>query len=218
MITYSEHGEENILNNYFQGKKNGIVLEAGARDGLIDSNSRWLIENFGWTGVLVEADSRQFSKLQENYTNHPVDKKHLVRAALYSKPGLELDLNLADAGGLHSQAGHTTVSEDFKKRAERLSSVQYYGTEKVKTVTVTSLLNELGIDYIDYVSIDCEGADLFALQGIDFNTTTIDLISFEPSINVEEMISLLEHNGFVYYTKTGGNVFFRNSKLKKDLT
>ncbi len=64
---YSQLGEDGILGAIFHviGAANKWCCECGAADGLFFSNTRKLIEE-GWTGVLIEGNEGEFSRLVDN--------------------------------------------------------------------------------------------------------------------------------------------------------
>ena len=67
----SQHGEDGIL-EYLAAKlqlKEKTCLEVGAWDGKHLSNTWNLIENAGWTGVLIEANPQKFAQLNKAHSN-----------------------------------------------------------------------------------------------------------------------------------------------------
>jgi Methyltransferase FkbM domain len=76
---------EHKSNNYSQTGEDGVIakilatlpitdswcVEFGAWDGKYLCNVRDLIENRGYSGVLIEASRQKFSELTENYRNYP---------------------------------------------------------------------------------------------------------------------------------------------------
>ena len=42
---YSQYNEEELITNFFNSKENGYVVDIGAVDGIVNSNSRYLISN-----------------------------------------------------------------------------------------------------------------------------------------------------------------------------
>ena len=53
-VSWSQHDEDMwLMNNWFYGVKNGVIIESGALDGILYSNSN-LFESFlNWTAILV---------------------------------------------------------------------------------------------------------------------------------------------------------------------
>ena len=56
-MDYSQGYEQDFLIEYFNNKKNGLLVDIGAADGINNSNTRYLIEN-GWEGLLVEPNKK----------------------------------------------------------------------------------------------------------------------------------------------------------------
>lgn len=67
---YSQFGEDGVVDVIFKviGTEGRWCFECGAADGLFFSNTRALIE-FGWNGVLVEANDADYSRLVVNSAN-----------------------------------------------------------------------------------------------------------------------------------------------------
>jgi len=70
--TFTQCGEDGLIQAIFEriGETNRYCCEFGAADGLWFSNSRRLIEQ-GWSGLLIEADSEPYQKLEARYANNP---------------------------------------------------------------------------------------------------------------------------------------------------
>lgn len=66
---YSQHGEDGVLIALFEAipVQHKFLIEFGAHDGFKMSNSRHLIADHGWAGLLIEADKRFYSKLEALY-------------------------------------------------------------------------------------------------------------------------------------------------------
>lgn len=61
----SESGE--WIRDFFQNKREGLFIEAAARDGVIRSHTLYFEQMFGWTGVLVECDPQQVPTLRRRH-------------------------------------------------------------------------------------------------------------------------------------------------------
>lgn len=62
--------------------------------------------------------------------------------------------------------------------------------------TTAQALSESHITHIDYLSLDVEGHEPHILRGIDWKTTSINIISIEVEANVAEAVKILHENGF----------------------
>ena len=69
---YSQGGQDGIIEYIFGvlKTKNGFFVEFGALDGISFSNCHKLFEE-GWSGVFIECDRKNFSKLRRNYKSYP---------------------------------------------------------------------------------------------------------------------------------------------------
>ena len=72
---YSQHGEDGVFEALI-GKiptAGNFIVEFGAYDGICMSNSRYHVNEKGWSALLIEADSRFYSSLRDLYKdNHEV--------------------------------------------------------------------------------------------------------------------------------------------------
>lgn len=67
-MSYSQNDEEAFLLKYFSDQT-GLLIDFGAADGLVFSNSRALMER-GWSGVFVEANPIHCGALARLYENN----------------------------------------------------------------------------------------------------------------------------------------------------
>lgn len=70
---FSQTGEDGIIEKIFEiiPEKDQWCVEFGAWDGIMNSNSRNLIINFGYSAVLIEGGKKKFDELKKNYFNNP---------------------------------------------------------------------------------------------------------------------------------------------------
>src|SRR6187401_1248386 len=66
-MNYSQNNEQEIIINLFKGKQSGTFLDIGANDGVTLSNTFALANDYGWTGLLVEASPKAYERLIKNY-------------------------------------------------------------------------------------------------------------------------------------------------------
>lgn len=76
----SQRGEDGILERLFElvGTTNEWCIEFGAWDGRYLSNTWNLIQNQGWSAVLLEGDPDRFPDLETTYAGNP--RTHLIQA------------------------------------------------------------------------------------------------------------------------------------------
>ncbi len=100
---YSQTGEDGIIQRILAAlpERDGWCVEFGALDGVEMANTRNLIQNHGYSAVLIEGDAAKFRRLQENYRANP-------RVQTMNRY-----VGLDSAGGLDMLLAPTAVPQDF---------------------------------------------------------------------------------------------------------
>ena len=158
-------------------RRDGFFVEAGANDGLFQSNTALLERSFGWHGLLVEPSPLACELARANR------RAEVCNCALVSS-GYE----------------GATITGDFdgypmgSVGGARLGRA---GDVTVPARTLQSLLDERGVGRVDFLSLDAEGYELEILHGIDFARTTFGhmLIELYPE-NREQTVSHLARAGY----------------------
>ena len=206
----SQYNEEEIIINFFQSKRDGFLVDIGAVDGVINSNSRFLIQHLGWNGLLVEPNPETFTKLNELYFNIS-DKIKLESVAIFNEERKDVDFHIYGHDVNDSQG--STISNEFRERAILQTGDKYTKTIKIHTITLKTLFTSNHIkDKFDFLSVDCEGTDYEVLSSNDWNTYRPKLICFEASINVDKVETLLRNNDYVFHDRTLGNIFYKDNR------
>jgi FkbM family methyltransferase len=152
LVTFnSQQGQDRwILLKVFPDVKNGYFVDVGSADGTRYSNTKAL-EDMGWNGICIDP----FPSGMEGRTCT------LYKKVVYSKPGKTVTFRMAgEAGGI----------EDHIGRLKDTKQVQEAKTFKFETTTLNDILAEAGApEFIHYISLDIEGAELEALKGFDFS-------------------------------------------------
>jgi FkbM family methyltransferase len=173
-----------------QNKRKGYFVEFGATDGIAFSNTFLLEMELGWTGVLAE----------------PLPSFH---GALHANRRARIDHRC-----VWRRSGEKLEFLEVEKRPE-LTSIKAYAagdyhsvdrpadgrTFVAETVSLSDLLEQHGApEFIDYLSVDVEGAELDALEGLDFERFKPRVITVEHNFRDDrrEAIGLLlSSQGFV---------------------
>lgn len=187
---YSQQGEDIFVFRNFLNcpVTDGIFVEVGAFDGVQGSNTKFFEDVLGYTGVLIEPISeciqplihnRKHSKIY-NYAIHPTDS------------GVTFVGNSPTAGILCEMSEHH--KQQYYKENMHISDVP--------ATTLSSILTHAEISYIDFLSIDVEGAELLVLTSIDWASTEIYVICIElDGTNPEKdkaCRTLLTEKGFTF--------------------
>lgn len=145
---------------------NGIIIEAGANDGLQQSNSLYYEKYFDRHCVLIEPIPELFEACQ---VNRP--RADVVHAALVDEEFSEPTLTLTYCGLMSSSVG---AMENEDKRQEHTQKGLQFLPEghrpyevSAPARTLSSIIEEVGFDEIALLSLDVEGFESFALRGLD---------------------------------------------------
>ncbi len=187
-----------LLANRFQP---GFFVEVGANDGFTLSNTVYLEDHFGWTGLLVEADPQYRDSLSKR-------KAKSVIAAVVDKEG-QYEFRSA---GLYGGVA-TLLDKTHEKMTQNARSITVWGT------TLEKILAENDApEVISFISIDVEGAEVpiveqmcrlenyrFACGCIEHNARQADY---------QQMRRLLQESGYsiVWEGQTRQDLFFVNKR------
>lgn len=158
--------------------REGVFIEVGAHDGLAQSNTKLLEENYGWTGVLVEPSETLFQRLTINRPN-----SLCVQCALGSF--------IEDGTYAYGDFDGNLMSSLSGERLKRVAQ------QRVLIRSLQSILDETGLTHIDFFSLDTEGYELNILKGIDFEKTTFDYLLIEIyQEQYEAIVGFLAKRGY----------------------
>lgn len=191
-----------LLTNRF---KRGYFVEIGANDGYTLSNTVYLEEQFGWDGLLVEANAQYQESLKHR-------KSKSVIAAVVDKEGYYEFSNSGLYGGIVDLLDNT--HEKFTNGSD---SITVWGT------TLQCILEENDApEMIDFISIDVEGAEvpvveqMCRLQNYRFGCGCIEHNSRQD--DYERITDLLRRSGYriVWEGQTQHDLFFVDEECAKD--
>jgi len=159
---------------YIGNIENGYYIEAGAYDGIFQSNTKFLEEELNWTGILIEPSPTIFLELEKNRPNNININKCLVASKYKFKT-----INGSFDNGPMSSVGNMRYIENAK-------------LIDVPCEPLYKILDYLDIPKIDFMTIDTEGYELDVLDGLHLDKyKPIYLLVEIYEINKEEMINYL---------------------------
>jgi FkbM family methyltransferase len=199
---HSQFKQDKFLeDNVFKGYKFGIYMDIGAHDGITINNTLYFEKNNKWNGYNIEPIPEVFDKLQKNRNNNIN-----INCAVSNEDKENKDF-IYNTGYSEMISG-LKENYDYRHFNRLYNEIEKHGgkTEilKVETKKLSTLCKDYNIRYINYLSIDVEGAEFDVIKSIDFNIVFIDVIGFEnnyPDVS-KQIISYLEslsykviHNG-----------------------
>jgi len=179
------------------GKRGGYYVDVGAADGERISNTR-LFDEMGWNGVCIDPSAAHMEKRTCQVFRQPVYRESGVRV-LFQASG--------DRGGIvgRSEAGGDPIAANQPKVVELV------------TATLDEILAKAHAPrYIDYMSLDIEGAEYDALLGLSLDQYEFGAFTIEhnfESAKREAIRKLLEGKGYVRVQSWVVDDFYVNRRL-----
>lgn len=189
-----------------------FFVEIGAMDGIAhDTLHQHIVQNPGWSGVLVEPLPDMFARLRQTYSDNPslqfenaaiteADGAATITRIPASKVGRECP-DWAD--------GISTLKPDSHIISRYQNLKQHAVQQQVQTITFAALAKKHRITTIDLLQIDTEGYDKEIFDQIwaaGFRPSLIKLeILHLTYMVILELQNLLDSNGYTY-TIVGGDL------------
>lgn len=158
---YSQFYQDMYLDTVvFKKKTGGVYLDVGGNDPVRINNTYFFEKNRGWNGLAFEPMNSLADKWKA------VRKTECIRTALGDHKGTMQFVEYED----HYMSGFQNKVDYTGKVEERY---------RVPVVPLGDILRERNLRYIDFMSLDVEGAELEVLRGIDWNRVHIYCIIVE---------------------------------------
>jgi FkbM family methyltransferase len=181
-VSYSQNDEEKHILSEFGAE--GTLLDIGAFDGKIFSNSLALIER-GWSGVLVEPSPLPFDKL---LTLHGFNiRLNLVHTLIGLERGIVPMWTTEDAVSTTERSNYDTWKESaiFKPKSF------------LSQITLWDLMKRFpGLERVDFVSIDTEGTSAALFLAFPFFLCRPKVFCVEHDNEKEKITNLAYKHGY----------------------
>ena len=142
----------------------GCFVEAGANDGYTQSNTYYLERFRGWHGVLVEPLPALSERCRRE---RPASKVFCCALVADDYEGSTAPMLAANLTSLVRGAQKSPEADEAHCRLGAQIQETAVSEFDVPARTLTSILDEAGAGRIDLLSLDVEGYELQALNGLD---------------------------------------------------
>jgi FkbM family methyltransferase len=186
---------------------NGIFVEAGANDGETQSNTAYFARHRGWRGLLVEPIPELAARCRAARLESAVENCALVASDGQSVPMTYCGLmSVVDGGWSDPEAERAHV-----EIGRQIQSLTTYHLD-VPGRSLSALLDQHKITHVDLLSLDVEGFERQALEGLDLRRHPPRFILVEARFREDidalllpfyEAIAQLSHHDVLYRTKDG---------------
>jgi len=148
---------------YFPNKYDGIAIEAGSYDGIVESSTCFFNKYYNWTTINIEPLNNIYAKLIQN---RPDKKSINLNIALSNEHKKEFIVNYKHPD-LKYDWGNASIrhTDDHKRYLENISNGEYIKQE-VDCITYNELIDNLKLDHVDLFVLDVEGYESNVINGM----------------------------------------------------
>lgn len=184
----SQAGQDLVVDQVMKGKRNGTFVDVGGYDGATGSNTFFLETHRGWTGALVEPVLAQLAKAKT------IRRCPCLDVAIAAEEGeadfIEISEGYTQMSGLAGTYDKNLLAMVRKNKRHKENTL------KVKTQTLSGILNDAGIPDPDFISLDIEGGELACLKSFPFEKHNVAIWAIENNTGTPEIKKLMEKNGY----------------------
>ena len=204
--TYSQHGEDLFIFEYFKSKTPGFYVDIGCFHPC-KYNNTYLLYKSGWSGINIDMNQTSIDLFNIKRTRDSNICCALSNAE--KKVPIYIDHNFSPIN---------TLDKNYSDFAEKNISFRNHKKSYVETQTFDTLIKnaKINISKIDFLNIDVEGSDYNVLIGFNLekykpNIICVEMlnISHEDSNNNKKTLDYLNTNGYNLIKNLGPNGIFK---------
>ena len=197
-LSFSQEGEDAVLQTIFAGKNNGFFVDVGAHHPYQISNTFALYLK-GWRGINIEPNPELFElfKMRSEDINLNVG----VSETVGKLPYYMMDRPACNTFSEHHMKIHENMGFALKEIKE------------IEVLPLSEILDQhLGSNTIDYMNIDAECFEIQILKSNNWEKYLPKIITIEEldfNDDSENIDLFLKNKGYEYLFKTGRTCFYK---------
>jgi FkbM family methyltransferase len=212
LSSYSQEGEDLILQRIFGYKNVGFYIDVGAYHPFRFSNT-YLFYLKGWRGINIDptpGSMKLFNKFRKRDINLEVgisEKEGVLTYYIFNEPALN------------------TFDENLAKKRDGKKGYYIIKELSIKVYPLSKILEEYLPEgqKIDFLTIDVEGKDFEVLKSNDWSRFRPKVVLVEIlSSSIEEVFEspiyiFMKENGYSFFAKTFNTCFFVENEFLKEI-
>lgn len=189
-MSYGLHGLDKKLLKYLNFS-NGVFVEAGANDGISQSNTALYEFEYGWTGLLIEPNFQKYLECKRNRKQSIVENYALVS---HNYKMNTISGNFNQTGYVESLTSLVYDSGDWCDEYLKQNKEQIVDNlVDVPAITLTKLLEKNNLSQIDFISLDVEGYEISVLNGLDFSRFSPKFFLVETTTYENRKLAIIDY-------------------------
>jgi FkbM family methyltransferase len=206
-VSYSQEGEDMVLNRLLEGRQSGFYVDVGAHHPIRFSNTNLFYER-GWRGVNIEPSPNAVSEFQRkrprdiNLTTGVAEKNGDLTYYIFDDPALN------------------TFDQGLMRERETKTSYKVIDTKRVPVERLEEILERHlpSGQAIDFMSVDVEGFDLQVLRSNDWSRyrpefVLVEALDFRFAMANQHPVHIfMDSVGYELVAKTVNTLFYRGAK------
>ena len=200
---------------------NGFFIEAGANDGISQSNTFLYEKEYGWNGLLIEPNPSKYIQCKNNRPNSIVENYALV-SKNYEYDFIDGDFDHEDYNGslMAMVLDEGDWCDDVMKESQRTRK-ENQNIIKVPAITLDKLLEKHNIKKIDFFSLDVEGYEISVLNGFDIEKFLPTYMLIETTTyqnRIDDIFEYMENKNYKVIERLSCNDFLFTIKYENSIS
>lgn len=197
-VSFSQAGEDLILNCIFNNANKGFFIDVGANHPTKASNTYYFYKK-GWTGINIDALPEAIKSFEKR-----------------RKKDVNIQCGVSDVESTmefysFKSSSYNTFRKELVNEIEKVTEL--LNVKEIHVKKLSSILEHQNIKEIDFMSVDVEGLDLNVLKSNDwkrFHPKVVIVEDFNHGIEITNspIYQFMDSLGYIYFCQTCTNVFY----------